>query len=881
MLKIEPGRGSDKNSVKFWGAVVNEDKTIQPTRMLKKSPKLKLIANNPIECDGVVWEPSDTRDIRCAYSQDTLWETTTDLATRAMIKRQCRDDPHSETYDTQIGDGHSVLLNDPSEILGTAMWSVLAIDIEVIAPDGSFPDPLRHEILQISLVSRPRNHSEIHGVVLSHADDARTYKLEDFTLETFESEKSMLSRFVDLVLRMDPDMITGWNVLNFDLWFIATRANICVVPMRLGRDGSRIRAWKKETHTRAHGTRVTKMFDAHGRIIFDSLAVFQKILSEPSYKLQSMVVKHLGKSKEDMPYAEIFPSMRTHEGRLRVASYCYTDSLLVLELLAHFKILHRFSGIVSVTGCPLNKVIHGGQQIRCFSALLREVRTHSPGTAFPDTEEVFEGTYQGATVITPRVGATEDVIATLDFAALYPNIMRAWNMCWSTMITNLPPRGKQPTDTCPYGETEMFRGHTIRRVTTIRAAQTHFDTIGFMQDHEGLIPRVQTKLFWKRKAVKKQMKTSEGLEYEILDAYQLALKLVMNSMYGLLGAKQGYLPEKRIASAITCSGRMLIEWSRLYTETHEAGLSVWGGDTDSIFVHAPKGTRTSPNDYHVFWQKLAQDITATYGHEALVLEYEKMYLGAPGCLSWVLVAKKRYAGFKWDAWAKQGKLVFTGLECKRRDFCEHLRNTMKKFLLHLFTLPHDEALRNLRDTIIDIFDAHASGTQGFVLSRQFFKKAEEYANPGALPHVCVALRTNVNVGTRVEFLIADDDAKPGFAERAVTLEEFTERGSFIDVMYYFHKQFEKPLRRICDVVDATLSEDIWGQITRRVKKIDRRRRRRRDTEGFNKLFMMKGNTATSEGAITGRVQKIDRRRIRRRDKEGFNKLFRIRGDDVH
>ena len=79
------------------------------------------------------------------------------------------------------------------------------------------------------------------------------------------------------------------------------------------------------------------MFDAHGRIIFDSLAVFQKILNEPSYKLQSMVTKHLGKSKEDMPYSEIYPAMQTHEGRVKVASYCRTDSLLVLDLLRRFK----------------------------------------------------------------------------------------------------------------------------------------------------------------------------------------------------------------------------------------------------------------------------------------------------------------------------------------------------------------------------------------------------------------------------------------------------------------------------------------------------------------------------------------------------------------
>ena len=161
--------------------------------------------------------------------------------------------------------------------------------------------------------------------------------------------------------------------------------------------------------------------------------------------------------------------------------------------------------------------------------------------------------------------------------------------------------------------------------------------IAFLQDREGIIPRVQTKLYKRRKEVKKEMKSAEGLDYEIKDAYQLALKLVMNSMYGLLGAKQGYLPERRIASSITCTGRMLIEWSRICAENEPTGLTVWGGDTDSIFVHAPPGTRESARDYHEFWDDLANRITATYGHEALVLEYEKMYMGSPdaslGCSS--------------------------------------------------------------------------------------------------------------------------------------------------------------------------------------------------------------------------------------------------------
>jgi len=101
----------------------------------------------------------------------------------------------------------------------------------------------------------------------------------------------------------------------------------------------------------------------------------------------------------------------------------------------------------------------------------------------------------------------------------------------------------------------------------------------------------------------------------------------------------------------------------------------------------------------------------------MVLEYEKMYKGEPGCLSWILVAKKRYAGYKWDAWADSGKLVYTGLECKRRDFCRHTRETMKSFLLDLFTKGKKLALVGLRESIRNVI--YSTDKEGFTLSKQY------------------------------------------------------------------------------------------------------------------------------------------------------------------
>ena len=834
VLKWERGKGTRHNdNLTYVGGFVDE-KThrIGPVETVKVRPKMELIVDEP-HGDKFFWEVSSKHDIRSEYSDTTLFEAHVPVS-EYEATRYAHD-----TYNSQIQTGHLYLLQSKHDCSSDA-WSIMAIDIEACGlTPGEFPDAEKDPILQISMVMQNRNAAEPeNSVVLSLGPREQEIDEDDFKFIQFNSEKKLLARFVRLVRTWDPDIITGWNVLNFDIKYIADRAAKLGVNMVLGRNGSPIVRRCKTTHTRAHGTRVMHMCDTYGRIVFDSLNAFQRIMNEPSYKLGAVAQKHLGVGKDDMPYDQILPCMRTHEGRLRVARYCFKDSLLVLQLLSHFKLMHRFNGIVSVTGAPLDKVIHGGQQIRCFSALLKEIYVSDLPFAFPNiTKEESEG-YQGATVITPRVGATSDVIATLDFAALYPNIMRAYNMCWSTLKICGRRFESTPVTECPY---HMTTGN-LRRALSIKdecVINGPCGTTAFRQDVEGLIPRVQTTLYTKRKAVKKKMKSASGLEYEILDAYQLALKLVMNSMYGLLGAKKGYLPEVRIASAITCVGRMLIEWSRICAEKHPKNLSVWGGDTDSIFVHAPAGTCDGPEEYHAFWEKLANDITATYGHSALVLEYEKMYLGEPECLSWVLVAKKRYAGYKWDAWAKHGKLVYTGLECKRRDFCGALGTTMKAFLLDLFTRGTQHAMTHMHDTIVDFFDNAEKHPEHFVLSKQYFKKSIDYSNPDAMPHVRVATRSNANVGARIEFFIAEPvrgSIKASLAERARSIEEFEQNKQHIDIVYYFEKQFKKPLMRISDAVDGRLSEQTWKNIQKRITKMQSKRRRIHDKHGFNMLF---------------------------------------------
>jgi len=777
-------------------------------------------------------------DIRAEHADFPLYELS---VTPSEFYRARRD--HS-TWNTQLDPVHLWALQNGVELsVPASELRTLSLDIECISASGAFPNALVDPVLSLSIASSEGG----DGWVLSLGSSAPSSTLQPpsvcFRHEEFVSEVDLLLRFCELVREVDPDYITGWNVLNFDLEYIATRAKLLKVPLNIGRNGSQPRQWDKETHTRAHGTRITKMFDVWGRIVFDSMAVYQKILNEPSYKLQNIAMKYLDEGKDDMPYSEIWGCMQTPEGRLRVARYCYKDALLVLRILKRLRTLERFSGLASVTGAPLKKIINGGQQVRCFSALLKENFEANLGFAFPNIEMEPNDGYEGATVITPDIGATTKTIATLDFAALYPSIMVACNICWSTIQT-MRPIAPYPLTQCPYLDVEG----TIRRYHSIKDGIVHGGEIGFDQTTQGLVPRVEAKLYQKRKEVKREMKGATGEEYDILNAYQLALKLVMNSMYGLLGAKVGYMPDVRLAEFITGTGRMFIEWTRVQVE-RETGLSVCGGDTDSVFVKynraeppsdSPSSTGgRSVSDWHAYWEVLAANITATYGHPAMNLEYEKMYLGEPNCLSWLLVAKKRYAGYKWDAGADHGKLTYTGLECKRRDFCEYVREAMKTLLLQLFTVGVDTALRTLEETV----RAHILGEtpiDGFLLSKQYFKKAEEYKVKG--PHVLVALRTHEQVGSRIPYYIcwrtihthAPTNAT-NVAERAFSPAEVQAGDLPLDYIWYYRSQFKKPLKRITDCVQ--LNAPLWTRLDAYLERHMRGAiKRKRDAAGFKRLF---------------------------------------------
>ena len=206
----------------------------------------------------------------------------------------------------------------------------------------------------------------------------------------------------------------------------------------------------------------------------------------------------------------------------------------------------NYTEMARVTGVPLSYLLTRGQQIKVMSQLYRKCRKE--GLLIPTAaRKAQEGDkFEGATVIEPKKGFYREPVATLDFASLYPSIMMAHNLCYSTLVKGPQNIARLPPDSYAKSPT----GDVFVKADTCK----------------GILPQVLEELLAARKQAKADMKAEKAkgkdadmFKYAVYDGRQLALKVSANSVYGFTGAQVGQLPCLEISSTVTAYGRQMIE----------------------------------------------------------------------------------------------------------------------------------------------------------------------------------------------------------------------------------------------------------------------------------------------------------------------------------
>ena len=465
----------------------------------------------------------------------------------------------------------------PVENPETAPFVVASVDIECNSSTGKFPDAdiEGDACFQIAISLCKFGSDEPYDKT------CLCYKNTDPDLEgsnviSYATEREMLEAFRDYLHEKDVDIITGWNIFGFDLEYLMKRAIVTKCNLKFFQL-SKLRGYNcelklKKLSSSALGDNDLKLVSMPGRFIFDLFHEVKKGYKLDSYKLDNVSKLYLGDNKIDMPAKEMFA--RYKEGdpvKLReVAEYCIKDTLLPHRLLSKMCILINLLEMAKATWVPLCFLVERGQQIKVFSQLTKKAR--EMGFMVPTIQygQLAEQGYEGATVLDAQKGAYYKPITALDFEGLYPSIMMAHNLCYSSLV--MDPK----YENVPGIEYETFE---IPVPSKVEGQPPTKRMCKFAQGVPTLLPSILIELKQFRKQAKKDMAATTGALQAMYNGKQLAYKISMNSVYGFTGASKGILPCVNIASTVTTKGRSMIDQTKEYVEKNFPGAKVRYGDS--------------------------------------------------------------------------------------------------------------------------------------------------------------------------------------------------------------------------------------------------------------------------------------------------------------
>ena len=732
----------------------------------------------------------------------------------------------------------------PVENPETAPFVVASVDIECNSSTGKFPDAdIEGDAcfqIAISLCK--------FGSDQPYDKTCLCYKTTDPNLEgsniiSYATEREMLEAFRDYLHEKDVDIITGWNIFGFDLEYLMKRAIVTKCNLKFFQlsklRGHNCELTLKKLSSSALGDNDLKLVSMPGRFIFDLFHEVKKGYKLDSYKLDNVSKLYLGDNKIDMPAKEMFA--RYKEGdpvKLReVAEYCIKDTLLPHRLLSKLCILINLLEMAKATWVPLCFLVERGQQIKVFSQLTKKAR--EMGFMVPTIQygQLAEQGYEGATVLDAQKGAYYKPITALDFEGLYPSIMMAHNLCYSSLV--MDPK----YENVPGVEYETFE---IPVPSKVEGQPPTKRMCKFAQGVPTLLPSILIELKQFRKQAKKDMATSTGALKAMYNGKQLAYKISMNSVYGFTGASKGMLPCVNIASTVTTKGRSMIDQTKEYVEKNFPGAKVRYGDTDSVMVEFDVGDRKGIEAVEYSWEigeRAAEECTALF-KKPNNLELEKVYW------PYFLYSKKRYAAKLWTQ-GKDGKMNMDyidvkGLQLVRRDNTAHVREVCKELLDVVLESSDTEPPKALAlQRALELIEGEVPNeklTLSQSLSDSYKVKGNSVSinSPGIADinqaHVQVVRKmrerqpgSEPQSGDRVPYiLVKTEDPKAKAFEKSEDPKYAKDNNVPVDYEYYFMNKFINP---VCDLLEPLFEdpkEEIFGELLTKIKP-KRRPKKKKET----------------------------------------------------
>ena len=394
-------------------------------------------------------------------------------------------------------------------------------------------------------------------------EDKWNIEQENLFVYKYKSEEELFEGFQGYLRESDPDLITGYNIFGFDIKYLFKRAKyLKLSPNQWGMIGrntdSPTRLRKCTFQSNAYGRKDFEIAMISGRCQLDELESVYRDFScgrMRGYNLGDVSQEKLNETKEDLPFYKITEYYLAGGAKRKlVIKYCFTDAYLPARLEEKLGHVVLYVEQARLYGINLTELILRGQQHRLYSFLIGFLldfnANGNPKYLIPkndrmereETKGRAKARFSGATVIEPKRGFYEEPVATLDFMSLYPSIMMAHNLCYTTLIP-------------PY---MVKRFHHSQYFVSPSGDAFFYNNI-----KEGILPLILRVLLSARSVAKKQMANAKNpSEKAMYNAKQNAIKVGANSVYGFTGATIGKLPCLSISSAVTSYGRQYIQTTR-------------------------------------------------------------------------------------------------------------------------------------------------------------------------------------------------------------------------------------------------------------------------------------------------------------------------------
>ncbi|MBN23894.1 MAG: DNA polymerase II [Alteromonadaceae bacterium] len=491
----------------------------------------------------------------------------------------------------------------------TPSFSVLSIDIECSE---------KGELYSIGFAS------STYQAVFMIGDNQQC---PDF-IQWVADEKALLQCFIAAIQTQDPDIIIGWNVVNFDFRLLIERAQLYNLKLTLGRGGEAV-YWRDAPNEVNQG-----YISMPGRVVIDGIDALKTATYQfASFSLEFVAQALLGKGKLSDDVDDRLAKIK-HDfvhNKVKLAQYNLQDCQLVLEIFEHTKMLDFLTLRSQLTGLELNRV---GGSVAAFVNLYLP-KLHRAGYISPNRPVDGGLASPGGYVMTSTPGLYRNVLV-LDFKSLYPSIIRTFK---------IDPLGLVEGLRAPNDGIQGFKGAVFSR-------EQHF------------LPDIITSLWQQRDTAKRDKDAARSQ----------AIKILMNSFYGVLGSGGCPFYDTRLASSITLRGHEIMQTTATWVES--MGYKVIYGDTDSIFVwlgdemQAQQGFEVGLQLQQSINQRWHEQIAEQHQVENfLEIEFETQFnrFLMPTIRGSELGSKKRYAGLK-RRQGEEDELVFKGLESVRSDW---------------------------------------------------------------------------------------------------------------------------------------------------------------------------------------------------------------------